>query len=105
MRICFVLKIRPERVEEYRVRHAHVWPEMQDALRETGWTNYSLFLRPDGTLIGYLEAEDFASCCTRMKQYSVNTRWQAEMAPLFEQLEGRGADDDMEPVPEIFHLD
>lgn len=105
MRICFLLKVRPEKVEEYRSRHAHVWPELQDALRETGWANYSLFLRPDGTLVGYLEAEDFARCCTRMKQYSVNARWQTEMTPLFEQLESGGADDNMQPLPEIFHLD
>ncbi len=52
MRICFLLKVRPERVEEYRARHARVWPELQDALRETGWKNYSLFLRPDGLLVG-----------------------------------------------------
>ncbi len=42
------------RVQE---RHRHVWPEMQAALRETGWANYSLFLRDDGLLVGYLETE------------------------------------------------
>lgn len=105
MRICFLLKVRPERVGEYRERHAGVWPELQDALRETGWKNYSLFLRPDGTLVGYLEAEDFARCCVRMKEYSVNARWQAEMIPFFESLEGGGPDDRMEPIQEIFHLD
>ena len=105
MRICFLLKVRPERVEEYRDRHANVWPELQEALRETGWKNYSLFLRWDGVLIGYLEAEDFASCCAAMKQYSVNARWQAEMAPFFEGLENGSADDYMKPLQEVFHLD
>jgi len=51
-RICFHLQVRPERVEEYRVRHQAVWPEMQAALRETGWRNYSLFLAEDGLLTG-----------------------------------------------------
>jgi L-rhamnose mutarotase len=105
LRICFLLKVRPDRVEEYKTRHAGVWPELQDALRETGWRNYSLFLRYDGTLVGYLEAEDFAKCCAQMKRYSVNARWQAEMAPLFERLETGGPDDHMEPLQEIFHLD
>jgi len=41
-RVCFLLKVRPERLEEYKVRHRTVWPEMLDALRETGWRNYSL---------------------------------------------------------------
>ena len=48
MRTCFLLKVRPEKIEEYKVRHAEVWPEMLAALRQAGWRNYSLFLRPDG---------------------------------------------------------
>jgi L-rhamnose mutarotase len=48
MRYCFHLQIRPERMAEYVARHQAVWPDMQDALRATGWRNYSLFLRSDG---------------------------------------------------------
>lgn len=81
-----MLKVRPERVEEYRDRHASVWPELKEALRATGWKNYSLFLRRDGVLVGYLEAEDFACCCLAMKQHSVNARWQEEMAPFLKAL-------------------
>ncbi len=50
-RICFLLKVRPERLSEYKERHKTVWPEMLEALRETGWRNYSIFLREDGLLI------------------------------------------------------
>jgi L-rhamnose mutarotase len=92
-------------VEEYRARHAQVWPELQEALRETGWKNYSLFLRADGTLVGYLETEDFDRCCAAMKEHPVNARWQAEMTPFFENLGSLGPDDHMQPLPEIFHLD
>lgn len=49
-RIAFTLNVKPHLIDEYRRRHAEVWPEMLDALRETGWTNYSIFLRSDGTL-------------------------------------------------------
>ena len=58
-RICFVLQVKPDRLEEYKNRHRAVWPDMVSALRETGWSNCSLFLRPDGLLVGYLETEDF----------------------------------------------
>ena len=44
-RVCFLLRVRPERLDEYKARHREVWPEMLDALRESGWRNYSLFLR------------------------------------------------------------
>ena len=46
MRVCFLLKVRNEKVAQYKERHAHVWPEMLDALRQAGWRNYSIFLRP-----------------------------------------------------------
>lgn len=105
MRVCFLLKVKPEKVEEYKERHAGVWPEMLDALRETGWRNYSLFLRPDGLLVGYLETPDFAMACTAMKNYAVNARWQAEMAPFFEAIVDGAADDNMVPLEEVFHLD
>ena len=58
-RVCFVVQVRAHRLDEYRERHQAVWPEMLAALSAAGWTNYSLFLRPDGLLIGYLETEDF----------------------------------------------
>jgi L-rhamnose mutarotase len=104
MRICFLLKVRAERLNEYKERHAHVWPEMLEALREAGWRNYSIFLGPDGLLVGYLEAEDFERCRTAMKGYEVNARWQAEMAAFFEPMAG-DADDNMIPLEEVFHLD
>jgi len=78
---------------------------MLEALRETGWRNYSLFLRPDGLLVGYLEADDFDQCVARMKEHPVNARWQAQMEPFFEQLSSGGADDNMVALEEVFHLD
>lgn len=105
MRICFLLKVRPERMDEYKQRHAEVWPEMLDALRQSGWGNYSLFLNKDGLLIGYLETDDFDRACAAMKAHPVNGRWQAEMGPFFEHLGNRAPDDGLLPVPEVFHLD
>jgi L-rhamnose mutarotase len=104
-RICFLLKVRPGRIEEYKRRHASVWTEMLDALRATGWHNYSLFLRSDGLLVGYLETPDFEQARARMQDHPVNARWQAEMAPFFESLEGGAADANMTALEEVFHLD
>jgi len=103
-RICFVLKVRQECVEEYRRRHREVWPEMRAALAETGWHDYTLFLRPDGLLVGYLLTESFANARAAMQALEINTRWQSEMAPYFE-VSGRMADEQMEALEEVFHLD
>jgi L-rhamnose mutarotase len=102
-RVCFLLKVRTDRLEEYRRRHQAVWADMQAALRETGWHNYSLFLRDDGLLVGYLETDDFQAAQEAMERTEVNARWQAEMAPFFEDLEGR-PDEGMVPLAEVFHL-
>ena len=103
-RICFVLQVRPERLDEYKTRHRSVWPEMLAALRETGWNNYSLFLRSDGLLVGYLETEDFQRAKARMAGREVNERWQKEMAAFFVQPAGVLPDRAMEPLEEVFHL-
>ncbi len=104
-RVCFLLKVRPEMLAEYKERHKAVWADMRQALSETGWHNYSLFLRDDGLLVGYLETPDFQSALARMAEQEVNARWQAGMAPFFEQLDGRRPDEGMLRLEEIFHLE
>ncbi|MDX3093306.1 L-rhamnose mutarotase [Streptomyces sp. ME01-24h] len=103
-RVCFLLKVREDRLDEYRERHAAVWPEMLAALSASGWHNYSLFLREDGLLVGYLETEDFAAAQEAMAATEVNARWQAEMAHFFEALGGTRPDEAMRPLTEVFHL-
>jgi len=98
-RVCFQLHVRPERIDSYRERHRAVWPEMLDALSKAGWSNYSLFLRPDGLLIGYLETADFEAATAAMDATDVNARWQADMAPFFSQ------ELSFERLEEVFHLD
>lgn len=104
-RVCFTLSVRRDRLEEYRARHREVWPEMLDALRRSGWRNYSLFLREDGLLVGYLECEDFAAAQRAMDEQEVNARWQAEMQQFFELPSGARPDTGSERLPEIFHAD
>lgn len=104
MRVSFLLKVKADRIDEYRERHAAVWPDMLAALRETGWRNYSLFLAPDGLLVGYFETDDLASALAGMAATDVNTRWQNEMAGFFDGLAGQ-PDKGIVPLTEVFHLD
>ncbi len=104
-RICFLLKIRQDRLEEYRARHRAVWPEMLDALRAAGWRNYSLFLSDEGLLIGYLETDDLAAAHRAMTATEVNGRWQAQMAPFFEDLPRKQPGEGLMTLAEVFHLD
>jgi L-rhamnose mutarotase len=105
-RVGFLLKVKPDKIEEYTAHHERVWPEMLDALRRTGWHNYSLFMRPDGMLFGYFETPDsFQNALDGMAQEQINQKWQDFMAPYFEGLGGTHADQMMEELVEVFHLD
>ena len=85
--MVFVLKVKPEKIEEYKEAHRAVWPEMQAALSRTGWHNYSLFMREDGLLFGYFETpQDFQNALDGMEKEEINATWQAAMAPYFEAL-------------------
>lgn len=92
------MRVRIEKLQEYKARHRAVWPEMLEALRECGWKNYSLFLRSDGLLIGYFETNDFERAKAGMESREINTRWQSEMSEFFE------SPPSFEPLEEVFHL-
>ena len=103
-RVCFQLQVRPERIADYRQRHTAVWPEMLQALKRTGWTNYSLFLRADGLLIGYLETPDLAAAQEGMAATEVNSHWQAQMGEFFVDLVG-APDAGFLQLTEVFNLE
>ena len=93
-------------IGEYKAHHRAVWPEMLDALRRNGWRNYSLFMREDGLMFGYFEAdEDFAAALEGMSKEDVNERWQELMAPFFELTPGAHPDEMMLELQEVFHTD
>ena len=103
-RVCFLLKVKADKLVEYKKAHEAVWAEMLQALRETGWHNYSLFLRDDGLLVGYLETPDFEAARAGMAEREINERWQATMGPYFEELEGQRPDEGLLVLKEVFHL-
>lgn len=100
-RSAFVLRIRPDKLDEYVAAHRAVWPEMLGALRDAGIRNYSIFLH--GTeVFGYFEADDLEAAAAHMAAQDVNARWQDAMASL---LEERVPDAGPSALEEIFRLD
>jgi L-rhamnose mutarotase len=102
-RYCLIGHVDPKRLDEYREVHRAVWPELLEALRDAGWRSYSLFLRDDGLLIGYAEADDLARAQEQVARTDVNARWQQAMGDLFV-TEG-APDEAWEIVPEVFNLE
>src|SRR5437763_1847829 len=105
-RIGFILKVKPDKIEEYKKHHQAVWPEMLDALRRTGWRNYSLVMRDDGLLFGYCGTPDSLQAAQAgMAKEDINARWQEFMAPFFEGVGGAHADEMKAELVEVFHTD
>ena len=89
-RVGFILKVKQEKIEEYKEWHRNVWPEVLDALKRNGWHNYTLFMRPDGLLFGYCEASDsFEASLAGMATEPASLKWQELMKPYFEALDGK----------------
>lgn len=105
-RVGFLLKVRADRLDEYKQHHKAVWSDMLAALTESGWHNYSLFLRDDGLLFGYFETPySLAAAQAAMASREVNARWQARMSSFFEIPEGAHPDQMLVELEEVFHLD
>jgi L-rhamnose mutarotase len=101
---CFVLRVRPDMLEEYRERHARVWPEMLRELERAGRVDYSLFLHSDGLLVGYYEAEDDAAGAELLAASAIAKRWEDEMSPFFF-ADGSRPDQNVEKLDLVFDLD
>jgi L-rhamnose mutarotase len=104
-RIGFRLQLDASRLDEYVEHHKNVWPEMQAALSETGWHNYTLYLdRSDATLFGYFETPDLQAALDGMAKTDVNSRWQAMMSEFFVSLNGSRPDEGFLLLEDVFHL-
>ena len=103
-RVCFQLQVKPERLDEYVERHAAVWPTMLRAIEASGRHNYSLFLRPDGLLVGYYETESVEASQALLEANPDTAEWEAEMADFFVALDGR-PDQSALTLTEIFNLE
>jgi L-rhamnose mutarotase len=100
-RTAFVLRVRPERLDEYVEAHGAVWPELLEALKGAGIRNYTIF-RDGNRMFGYFEADDLEAAGRYLAGQEVVGRWQDAMAEL---LEERVPDEGPAPLEQIFRLD
>jgi L-rhamnose mutarotase len=100
-RTAFVLRVRPERLDDYVEAHRAVWPELLEALKAAGIRNYTIF-RDGNRMFGYFEADDLDAAGRHLAGQEVVAHWQDAMAEL---LEERVPDEGPPPLEEIFRLD
>jgi L-rhamnose mutarotase len=100
-RMGFVLRVKPDRIDEYVHAHREVWPEMLEALKDAGIRNYTIF-RSGHEMFGYFEADDLERAGAYLATQDVSARWQDAMADL---LQERVPDEGPTPLEEVFRLD
>ena len=101
-RIAFKMKLYPGFEAEYQKRHGELWPELAQLLKQTGISDYSIFLDEETlTLFGVLKAED-AKKLDNLPANPIMQKWWAYMRDIME------THDDYSPVSvplkEIFYL-
>jgi L-rhamnose mutarotase len=105
-RFASVIQLRPDKADEYRALHRHVWPEVLQALKRAHVRNYSIFER-DGYLFSYLEyaGEDFEADMATVACDDATRRWWELTDPCQRPLPTAAEGDWWAPAEELFHLD
>jgi L-rhamnose mutarotase len=101
-----VIKVKPEKLEEYKKLHANPWPEINQMLSKCNMTNYSVFYK-DGYLFSYFEyvGEDFKADMEKMKESSFMHKWWEVCNPCQIPLESRDEGEWWAKMEEVYHLD
>lgn len=102
-RVGFLIRVKPEKLAEYKRLHDPIWPELAVALKEAGVRNYSLWLHPDGTEFGYLECDDWEIVCARLAASEIHARWQTVMRDFLD-TDTVGDDQGGQPVCLLEHV-
>jgi len=104
-KVCFLLRIDPARIPDYLEHHERVWPEMLEALRDSGYRNYSIFVDESGLLVGYLETDDFDATLAAMSATDVNAAWGRHVGDMFLPVDEARPVDRVVPLRHAFDLD
>jgi len=101
-----VIRVRPEKLEEYKKLHAAVWPEVLAMIRECNIENYSIYYK-DGFLFAYFEYTgiDFAADMAKMAADPKTLEWWAVCKPCQEPLETCAEGEWWAEMEEVFHTD
>jgi L-rhamnose mutarotase len=107
-RMGMCLRLKPDKVAEYRHLHATVWPEVLAMIEACGIRNYSIFLKePENILFGYWEyhGADFAADMAKMAADPATRRWWEVCMPCQEPFESRKPGEWWAMMDEVFHND
>ena len=105
-RYGMVIRVKPEKLDEYKTLHANPWPEVSAMIAECNIRNYSIYFR-DGYLFGYFEyvGDDYKADMAKMAADPKTQEWWALTDPCQEPLASRVEGEWWARMEEVFHQD
>ena len=84
-RVGFTWRIRPEAMEKYVYMHKNPWPAVQEAIKDSGFNNFSIHM-VEHRCFAYFETDlDAATCMANLVKHPVFNEWQDVMTPMQEE--------------------
>ncbi len=105
-RFGMVIKVKPDKLAEYKKYHASAWPEVLAMIRKCNIRNYSIYFK-DGYLFSYFEycGKNYDADMKKMAADPKTQEWWAIMKPLQEPLPTRAEGEWWANMEEVFHVD
>ena len=105
-RYGMVIRVRPEKYEEYKRLHAAAWPDVLKMIRECNIRNYSIYEK-DGYLFSYFEyvGSDFDADMAKMAADPTTQRWWSFCKPCQQPLASAKPGEWWANMKELFHAD
>jgi len=102
-RVAFRLRVKEEKLDEYKRLHREVWPELLADMRAASIRNYSIFARgPE--LFGYLECDDWQAALAALARSDANRRWQERMREYLATPVDPDQAEPLEMLDEVFYM-
>jgi L-rhamnose mutarotase len=101
-----VIKVKPEKLTEYKELHENVWPEVLKMIGKCNIRNYSIYHK-DGYLFSYFEyiGDDYSADVQKMAEDPITQDWWKLTDPCQEPLETRKKGEQWASMDELFHVD
>jgi L-rhamnose mutarotase len=101
-----VIKLRPEKYDEYVKLHANTWPGVLKMIHQANIRNYTIF-HHDGFLFAYFEyiGTDFDADMAKIAADKTTQEWWSHCEPCQQPLETRQPGEWWASMKEVFHTD
>ncbi|GMQ57377.1 L-rhamnose mutarotase [Vallitalea sediminicola] len=99
-----VIKVKSDKLDEYKKLHADVWPDVLKMIKECNIVNYSIYYK-DGYLFSYYEysGNKYEEDMAKMAADPITQKWWEICKPCQEPLTTRKKGEWWADMEEVFH--